>query len=401
MAVITPTGIQTTTLDEYVALLNQAFINALGDNVNLDPQTPQGQLIGLLAESFTESDQGVVDVGNSYSFKQAVGIALDSVVANLNLTRNPEIKTIVECDLTGVAFTVIPAGSKAKDSQNNEFSLLSTVQLNVSGTASGSFEAVDEGEIFIEADTLNQVATAVNGWETVNNPADGVTGRDIEENLTLRTRYQNSVTVNALGYKSAIDAALKAIPDVTDARVFDNFTSVDKVVEGVTLLPHSIGASVLGGDVNDIALTLALKNSEGTNFTGSTVVPVVDFTNAINFEVRFFETAEVEITIELNITTDNTYPSDGDAQITQNLLDYFEGTFDTNNSGFDTSGIGIAENVRFSRLFTPINQVVGFEVNSLLISRGGLLEPLDININLDEISLLLESNITIIKTIAP
>jgi len=400
MAKITATGVELTPLDEYVTLINNAFITAFGSNISLDPSTPQGQIIGVLAEALTQLDQSVVDVANSYSFKQAVGVALDNVAANLNVERKEAIKTIVECDLRGVAFTVIAAGSKAKNSDDDTFSLLSEVQLDGLGIGSGSFQSDKEGEIFVEADTLNQVATAVNGWETVNNPADGVTGQDVEENLNVRTRYQSSVTINALGYKQAVEASLKAISNVTDARVFENFTSSDKIVEGVTLLPHSIGASVLGGDVVDIAKVLALKNSEGTNFTGSTVIPVVDFANNINFDVRFFETTEVEIIIELDITTDSTYPADGDDQIKQNLIDYFAGTLDLNNAGFDLSGLGIAENVRISRLFTPINQVVGFEVNSLLIARSGdTAIASDAVINLDEISLLLESNITITKTI--
>jgi len=62
----------------------------------------------------------------------------------------------------------------------------------------------------------------------------------------------------------------------------------------------------------------------------------------------------VSVYITVNVTPDSTYPADGDTQIEDALIAYFD-------------GFTISDDVIYSRLFTPINTVAGHEIDSLYI----------------------------------
>ena len=396
MATVTINGIEATPLSEYVTLWQDIYISAYGSTVNVDSETPQGQIIGLAALDFSQIDDVLIDTFNAGNIDTAVGVQIDLLMANIGLKRKAAINTQVDITVTGVPFAVIPAGSRAGDNINNVFLLDSQITLDGVGQGVGVMTAEIAGEIFVEANTLVRIIDAVSGWETVNNPTDGITGQDIETDAAARRRYKQSLGVNALSMLKAIEAQLLAITNVDDARVFENFDDNSKLIKNVLVQPHSIAASVLGGDIQEIAETLAEVKGTGVGFTGTTVFNVVDFANNEVTEVSFFETTEIETEVDLEIRTDSTFPADGVAQIKKNIVDYFNGQF-TGSSG-DNSGFGVAENVIFSRLFTPINAVSGFEVTLLLIGRlGDTLSPSDITIDLNEKSLMLEANINLIQ----
>ncbi len=396
MATVTINGIEATPLSEFVTLWQDIYISAYGATVNVDSETPQGQIIGLAALDFKEIDDVLIDTFNAGNIDTAVGVQIDLLMANIGLKRKAAINTQVDIVVTGVPFSVIPASSRAGDNINNVFLLDSQITLDGSGQGVGVMTAEIAGEIFVEANTLVRIIDAVSGWETVNNPTDGITGQAIETDAAARLRYKQSLGVNALSMLKAIEANLLAITNVDDARVFENFEDNSQIIKNVLVEPHSIAASVLGGDIQEIAETLAFVKGTGVGFTGTTSFNVVDFANNEVIEVSFFETTEIEIEIDIEIRTDSTFPADGVAQIKKNLVDYFNGEF-TGSSG-DNSGFGVAENVIFSRLFTPINAVSGFEVTLLLIGRlGDTLSPSDITIDLNEKSLMLETNINLIQ----
>ena len=58
MARVTAQGIEPTTLHGYIDALEAAFRSALGQDLDLAPETPAGQLVGTLALTLTEADGG-------------------------------------------------------------------------------------------------------------------------------------------------------------------------------------------------------------------------------------------------------------------------------------------------------------------------------------------------------
>ena len=87
MARVTAQGIEPTTLQGYIDALEAAFRSALGQDIDLAPETPAGQLVGTLALTLTEADEALVAVGNGMSRSRALGVQLDDLGSLLDIPR--------------------------------------------------------------------------------------------------------------------------------------------------------------------------------------------------------------------------------------------------------------------------------------------------------------------------
>ena len=87
MARVTAQGIEPTTLQGYIDALEAAFRSALGQDIDLAPETPAGQLVGTLALTLTETDEALVAVGNGMSRSRALGVQLDDLGSLLGIPR--------------------------------------------------------------------------------------------------------------------------------------------------------------------------------------------------------------------------------------------------------------------------------------------------------------------------
>ena len=87
MARVTAQGIEPTTLQGYIDALEAAFRSALGQDIDLAPETPAGQLVGTLALTLTEVDEALVAVGNGMSRSRALGVQLDDLGSLLGIPR--------------------------------------------------------------------------------------------------------------------------------------------------------------------------------------------------------------------------------------------------------------------------------------------------------------------------
>ena len=87
MARVTAQGIEPTTLQGYIDALEAAFRSALGQDLDLAPETPAGQLVGTLALTLTEADEALVAVGNGMSRSRALGVQLDDLGSLLGIPR--------------------------------------------------------------------------------------------------------------------------------------------------------------------------------------------------------------------------------------------------------------------------------------------------------------------------
>ena len=87
MARVTAQGIEPTTLQGYIDALEAAFRSGLGQDIDLAPETPAGQLVGTLALTLTEADEALVAVGNGMSRSRALGVQLDDLGSLLGIPR--------------------------------------------------------------------------------------------------------------------------------------------------------------------------------------------------------------------------------------------------------------------------------------------------------------------------
>lgn len=87
MAQIDSTGITPHTTEDYVNELSVAFVDVYPD-IDLAPQTPQGQMVGVWSQALAQHDQRLVRLFNNLGIETASGRWLENICASLAITRN-------------------------------------------------------------------------------------------------------------------------------------------------------------------------------------------------------------------------------------------------------------------------------------------------------------------------
>lgn len=207
------------------------------------------------------------------------------------------------------------------------------------------------GNLPLPANTLTQIQTPVLGWDSVTNPFPGVPGSEEETDEELRERFSLNKYISAVNINESLYSALVDIDGVIEVRIVENNTDTyDPVFD---LPGHSFKPIVLGGDSDSIAQAVWLNQPLGIGSEGNTAVEILD-SQGYPHEIHFERPAAISIYIAMEIESTGTLTANAEASIKASLVEYF-------------SNMRLGEEVVYSRLFTPINETEGFQVNSLTI----------------------------------
>lgn len=215
----------------------------------------------------------------------------------------------------------------------------------------GEVIAVNPGIILQPANTIDTILTPMLGWDSVNNPSAASPGTDRETDEELRLRFRNGKFERATNTYDAIYSALINTNGVSEVTIYENDTSV---VDGNGVPAHSFLPIVVGGLSQDIGNAIWENKPIGILSYGNTSVNVTDVQGGVHI-VSFSRPNPIVIYITMDITTDVNFPPNGNAAIRSALIDYF------------AANLGTGDDVIYSRLYTPINSIVGHEVVSLKI----------------------------------
>lgn len=202
------------------------------------------------------------------------------------------------------------------------------------------------------AHTINQIATPMLGWDSVDNPLPASSGVGRETDSELRIRFRESKFLRAQNISDALYAALLDLDGVEYANIYENESGV---YDSTYDLPgHSFKAIVMGGVPADIAQAIWRNKPLGIGAEGNTSEFIFD-SQGFQHEIKFSRPTPLRLYIEMELETYSGFPADGSDQIKSALVDYFRDTFK------------IGQDVIYSRLFTPINTVPGHQINHLYI----------------------------------
>lgn len=231
-----------------------------------------------------------------------------------------------------------------------------------------------------EALTIDTISVPIVGWDSVSNPVAATTGRLTETDEELRERFRNSKFFQSQNILEGIIDALKNVPGVTDVVIYENDTDL---TDPLGVPPHSFLPIVLGGLPSDIAQAIWENKPTGIPSVGDTTVQIAD-SQGILHNISYKQPTEVPIYISMEISDLGTMPGDADARVKQNLVNYGDGS------------LFISSDVIYSRLYTPINSVPGFTVNSLTIGKTPSPTGMaNIDIAFDEVASITADNIII------
>lgn len=231
------------------------------------------------------------------------------------------------------------------------------------------------------AHTINQIATPLLGWDSVDNPFPAVSGEEKETDVELRNRFREAKFVGAQNISDSLYSSLLSLDGVEYANVYENETGV---YDATYDLPgHSFKALVVGGVPADIAQVIWKNKPLGIGTEGNTSEFIFD-SQGFQHEIKFSRPTPLRIYISMELSTYSGFPADGPNQIKSALAEYFRENFE------------IGQDVIYSRLFTPINTVPGHQINNLYI--GTTASPVGVTnivVNYDQIASLNTDDIII------
>lgn len=321
-------GLTVKTLTEIKTELEADFRSIYGDDINIDQNSPDGQMIGIMAQLAVDLRELIVGINNNFDPDQASGVLLDQRAAINRVTRQGGSYTIQPIDITvdatvtldgldgdyslanGVGFTV-------QDDSGNEFILSDTVTLTA-GTHTKNFRAREIGDVQTTIGTITNMVTIVLGVTAVTNSSGALqTGADEESDASLRIRRAASVAISSTGYLNAIEAEILSIDGVTNAKVYENFTSVEDA-DGIPA--HSVWCIVEGGANEDIADVIYNKKSYGSGMKGDVEVMVTRPSGG-DFVAKFDRVTAESLHIRFDVQKTISTAVFDQAKIKQSIID--------------------------------------------------------------------------------
>ena len=180
-------------------------------------------------------------VANQINPNVAGGVFLDAIMAFTGMQRTAQTQTQVpNVTVAGVAGTIIPQGSLAQTAAGDQFQTLSQVTIPAGGNTLVNFASVAYGAIPCAAGALTQVVSSILGWETVNNATAGTLGATTQSDQAARALRQNTLAFQGVSLAEAITSSLYATEGVTSLTFQENVSPNTLVINGITMVGHSI-----------------------------------------------------------------------------------------------------------------------------------------------------------------
>jgi hypothetical protein len=314
------------------------YLSAFGSDLNLSPNTPQGILIATETLARTAVADNNATLANQINPNEAGGIFLDALMSLTGASRQPATSSLVNCTLTGVAGTSIPAGAQISDTSDNLYQIVSTTVIPVGGSISDvPFQSVLTGPIPGLANTLTTIVSNILGWETVTNPLDAVQGVSTQSDVQARLLRSNALAAQGVGIAEAIIAGLLLTSGVTSLTFQENATSSPATINSVPMVANSLYTCVAGtATLASIAETLTNKKSAGCAYNNGLGIPQsVNYTNPFSgqvipvlFDTPSFVTVSIKVTVHQFTSVQNVQQA-----VINAVLAYANGTIPS-ESGF-------------------------------------------------------------------
>jgi len=348
-----------------------------------------GQMGQIVAEELSICWEAAYAASQQYDPLNAFGEPLRGLVQINGINPSYGAKTEIKMTLTGTNGTFVPEGSIISSADGSQsYTTVGGVTIGSSGTAEVNAVCTEKGPNDPAANTIIQIKTPVFGWRNATNTQTVSVGANPDTDTELHIKQERATSATSYRQVDAIIAGVLNVDGVRYARLYvNNGLSTDaQGITGKTLAPV-----VVGGTDEDVAQALRLKCGALDKFQGTTSVTYTGDLGDTQV-VSFYRPTEIPIYIDINIsaTEYSTFTDSDIDKIKQAIVDYAE--YDQKGE----AGFPPGADVVISRLYTPINSVSGFKVNSLEIGTAAdSLSTSDITIDWDEVASFSTDNIEI------
>jgi uncharacterized phage protein gp47/JayE len=400
---ITDEGFSLKRLATIISDINEALAQITdpqtGEVLNLtDENDPLVNIRDALADALAVAWEQLQLAYNQFDPLKATGAGLSGLVQLNALTRHPGIYSTVTLTMAGTPNLYISSGKQVATYDDLVKFTLPSWTFDGAGAATVVGTCTEEGPLEAGAGDVTKINNPSPGWDTCINAEAATVGSLPETDRELRTRQQQSTETTGRSTIEDIYGNLANLDGVTWARVYQNNTLT---TDGRGIPGKSIAPVVLGGNDQEIADILHEQAPALCGFHGTTTVNVSD-DQGISYAVKFTRPNQIPVyvSIELTVVTQALWPTDGDDQIREAILDYaISGAPGLGiDEGYSRYGFAPGQSVYSSELYTPINSVPGTQITSLLIGYDDPPTLQSIAIDWDEIATFDPDNISVTVT---
>lgn len=322
------TGLVTQSLEEIITEITGKYQEIYGNDINIDQNTPDGQMINLLAQMKKDILDLLVQYNSNIDVDQVQGIA-QQILYKLNGLEiksytysyvNVKVTTSGPTNLQGLDNNIDNSdgtGYTIQDTNGNRWILANSV-INLNGTDEFPFRAAELGGIQCLPNTVTLPETIVSGVVSVTNPAANyITGDTGESDAEYRQRRNKTVALPSQGFDESIESQLLNLDTVTQVKVYDNRKSVE--VNGIPA--HTIWVIVEGGQNSEIGNIIYANIPPGIPMKGSIEVLVSKSNGELTpvyFDRGTAQTLYVKVTIK-NLETTALDETDIKNKMSENL----------------------------------------------------------------------------------
>ena len=246
---ITANGYETTPVAKIKSDVQKLFTDALGDDLDLSDETPQGNLINGITDMVHQIDMHRQSDFYARDIYKAVGLQLDILGRELGIPRKSSVPTQILVSVQGAVNYTIKSGTIATITTDNSklFEFTSAVELS-SSTVSTTLTAT-EGSVYKNLSVGQQLQTQEYTPQIYDITITSITyGKEAESDYMYRLRLLDakSATTDEVEH---FTLELENINNVLSAYVEANNT-LSTSPSGIPA--HSVEIVVLGGSENDI-----------------------------------------------------------------------------------------------------------------------------------------------------
>lgn len=354
-------GIVVADTDSIYQEVEQEYKKTFGNDLVTTADSPAGVLITAETIARTNTAQSMAEVANQINPDIASGVFLDAIWSLTGGARTKATSTSVEATLTGVAGTVIPAGSQAKTADENIFSLVSDTLIPVSGSTTATFLSVEKGAIPCTAGALNTIVSQVLGWETINNTDAGTLGLETQSDIEAREQRKLELAIIGRSTVEAICSALYSLVDVKSLSFRENIASSTQTIDGIQMIAHSIYVCVDGGTDEEIAKALLENKTLGAGYNGTQEVSILEPISGQKYTVKFDRPTIVQIQVKISVKVIS-YTGSAQDFVKNAILAYA-------NNPIKTEGFTVGNDVSPVEIASSVAANTGFFVSDIQIKK--------------------------------
>lgn len=242
---ITGTGVIVPDTSAVLSDIQAEWKDVFGENLSVEPETPQGRIIEMIARQRIFTVQMAAALSNILNINKAYGFVLDDLGSLFQLSRKSATSSVVQIQMNGVVNTVIPVGTELLSDNGDKFVNDYEYIIGSNGSVTGAFHSQETGEIAAQANTITTIVSQVSGLETVTNPEPAELGSEQESDQEFRNRIKGSLNINSTSVLSAIKSAVANVEGVKQVVAYENTANTAFVLNTIFSIPaHGFGIIV-------------------------------------------------------------------------------------------------------------------------------------------------------------